>query len=190
MNISLECWGYYVVFYSDHYYWLSAFPLWLCPVAPTQHLPHRIAHKTNVSGPWSQMADFERNWAGIQNGLLAPARRRNQESNEPWGCHFGRRCTRATLANMSCPTSWRATGFLYRLWTGWCEGGRHVKVPAYKNQREEMASHGLQSPVDGVLTDRKRPNVSAPHPLRGEATSLGRCASSVSPISQVNQWLR
>lgn len=43
------------------------------------------------------------------------------------------------------------------LWAldGTCEGGRHVKVPAQRNQRGETASWGRQDPTDGTLTDRR-----------------------------------
>ncbi|CAB1446413.1 unnamed protein product [Pleuronectes platessa] len=84
---------------------------------------------------------------------------------------------------------WRVADLLYGLWTGRCEGGRHVKGPGRRNQREEAASQGRRSPIDGLLTDR-RGQVGQSRRLSGEATSQGHCGSSVSPISQVNQWLR
>lgn len=55
----------------------------------------------------------------------------------------------------SCPTSWRVADLLYGLWTGRCEGGRHVKVPGHRNQREKAASQGRRSPTDGTLADRR-----------------------------------
>ena len=108
-----------------------------------------------VHGHKPQMARFEKNWAGTQNGLLAPAWRRNPDSYEPSGRHPVPPCIQATLTNTSCPTSCRVADVLYGLWAGRCEGGRHVKVPGRRNQREEAASQGRRSPTDGFLTDRR-----------------------------------
>lgn len=108
-----------------------------------------------VHGHKPQMTRFEEDWAGTSNGILAWAWRRNHKSYEPLGCHFAWRCIQATLTNTSCPTSWRAADLLYGVRIGRCEGGRHVKVPGHRNQREETASQGRWSPTDGILTDTR-----------------------------------
>lgn len=136
-----------------------------------------------------QMTKFQKNSTGAWNGLLACARRRNHAPYEPSGRHLAWRCIQATLTNTSCPTSRRAAGLLYGFWIGWCEGSRHVKVPGNRNQREETASQGRRSPTVGILAD-SRGRVCRAYSLSGEAISHGHCGSSVSPISQVNQWLR
>lgn len=106
------------------------------PAMSHGHLPW--GHETNATGSWSQGTNgtilevLGRNL----NGLLEQLRRRNHESYEPSGCHFAWRCIQATLTNTSCPASWRAADLLYGLWSVRCEGGRHVKVPGHRNQRE------------------------------------------------------
>lgn len=148
----------------------------------TYHLPCRIDHKTNPSGQWSEAT----------NGKLSE----ELSWNSKWSLGMGLQkksqvlralrvsfCPAVHSGNTSCPTIWRVADLLYGLWIGWCEGGgRHVKVPGHRNQREETASQGRRSPTDGILTDR-RGQVYQSCSLSGEATSLGHCGSSVSPIS-------
>jgi len=69
------------------------------------------------------------------------------------------------------------------------EGGSHVKVPGQRNQRKETASRGYRASLMG-FSQTGEPRFASPQSLCGEATFLSHCASSVSPISWVNQWPR
>lgn len=101
---------------------------------------------------------------------------------EPSGCHWAWRWIQATLTNTSCPTSHRATDLLYGFWVRRREREaacvKKKKAPGHENQREKTgrSQTGEAKFVSGLGG--------------GEATSPHRWAFSVSPISQVNQWLR
>lgn len=176
-----------------------------CPCGSYSHnpqlmrrlLPYHQNHETNPSGLQPQATNGKilegLSWNRKKGSLGMSLGEEITSLTSPRGVISPGGCIQATLTNTSCPSRLRGgKAWLYELCVRRCEGGRHVKkCPGRRNQREETASQGSQSPADGTVQTREAKFASR-YLLRGEGPlpCVGHCGFSVSPISQVNQWLR